>query len=159
VRRCVELGAPRGVPEESGEDLECREARWLGGDLEEVPVGGDAKVGVGVVEAEDGVEVDHTAGLHLGDLPERHPRLVAAQLLAEGGEGAPPQLTGGHVPHRLVVVVIAVQAQRPTECGIPIVMSRRASQLHAVRAGLRLAAGSARPGAAVERAGGVHQPE
>ena len=113
-------------------------------------------VGVDAVEAEQGVEVHGGAALHFGDLAVRHPHGRHPADLAGGGDdpdlgdaasaascgevafdgllGAPPQLAGEVVPDDLVVVVVAVQAQRLAEPRIVGVVAGEARR-RAARAG------------------------
>jgi hypothetical protein len=117
------------------------------------------------------VEVHGCPALHLGDLAvghphRRHPADLArgrddpderdTALAADGGEatfngllGAPPQLAREVVPDDLVVVVVAVQAQRLTEQRIVGIVAGEARRGLPVRAGPGVGAGAAGCGSAV----------
>jgi hypothetical protein len=102
--------------------------------------------GVEGVEADQGVQVDDAAGLHLGDLGERGPCPVPLQHLVDSKEGAAPQLGDVGVPDDLAGVVVAVQAERLPEQRVAVLVPLVAPQDLAVRAGPGQAAGAAGPG-------------
>ena len=126
--------------------------------------------GVDAVQAQQGVEVDGSAGLVFGGLavgdPDRGDQRGAAfasqiqheghaaaagqvgELAFDGLFGAPPQFPGGVVPHGVGGVVVAVQAQRLPEPRVVAVVAGEADQGLAVLAGAAVAAGVARIGAA-----------
>ena len=105
-------------------------------------------VGVDAVEADQGVEVDRAACLELGGFavgqPDRRDRADVAgggddldagdaaaagefgQVAFRGLLGAVPQLAGVEVPDDLVVVVVAVQAQRLPEYRVAGLVARPA---------------------------------
>ena len=120
-------------------------------------------VAAGAVEAEQGVEVDGSAGLVLGGLAVRQAdrgqvfggpgdAAVAGELDEVAFDvllGAPPQFPGGGVPHDVGGVVVAVHAQRRPEARIAGGVPPVAGQGAAVRALSRVAAGVAGFGLAV----------
>src|SRR5690606_6442572 len=107
-------------------------------------------VGVEAVEANQRVVVDHAATLVLGDLGIREADLGTAflgdlaQAAVEGHGGAPPQLRGVQVPHGLMVVVVAVQADRFAELWVVFGVALVADDLFAVLADSAGAADAAR---------------
>ena len=136
--------------------------------------------GVVAVEAKQSVEVDRAAvlvfgGLSVGDAdrghhaglavtagdPDRGDAAVAgelAQVAFDGLLGAPPQLAGLVVPHRVGGVVVAVQAQRLAEPGVVTAMPDEAGgetamlardSIATVMAALRLAGAPGLVGARV----------
>lgn len=148
-------------------------------------------VRVDAVEAQQDVEVDRAPALHLSHLavrdPDRrdgphpagvndHPHWRDAAPPAHRSEvafdrllGASPQLPGEVVPDDLVVVVVAVQAQRLPQMRIVWVVSGEARHGLPVHAGRRGSAGVAgcRAAVAASPAGAgvswdvpvVHRPE
>ena len=100
------------------------------------------------VQAEQGVEVDGSAGLEFGGLavgdadrgdeavfavaagdPDWGHAAVAGQVAEvafDGLLGAPPQFPGGVVPHDVGGVVVAVRAQRLAEPGVVAVVAGEA---------------------------------
>ena len=155
----------------------CRAAAWTASSRSStvMPAGGGTRacrvVGVDAVEAQQDVEVHRAPALHLGDLAVRHPHrrhppdpagvgddldVGDAASAAQCGEvafdglfGASPQFAGEVVPDDLVVVVVAVQAQRLTELRIVGVVAGEAGRGLPVRAGAGGAAGVAGCRAAV----------
>ena len=136
---------------------------------------GGRVVGVDAVEADDGVEVDDAASLHLGGFAERephgrHPAATQPSLLVfvddgdvgdaarpgepvdgpvDGDGGASPQFAGHQVPHHVRVVVVAVETKRAAQPGIGVVVPGVAGEFDAMRADGQVAAGVAGFGAAV----------
>ena len=93
------------------------------------------------------MEVDDAAGLHLGDLAvgqlDRRRRAFAPALegVFDAFGGASPQFAGQDVPDDLVVVVVAVQAQRLAEDRLAVVVGLVAALVDTVRAGSGLRRG------------------
>ncbi|GHJ11458.1 hypothetical protein TPA0907_58250 [Micromonospora humidisoli] len=128
-------------------------------------------VRIDAVEAQQDVEVHRAPALHLGDLTVGHPHrrhpadsagvgddldVGDAASATQGGElafdglfRAPPQFAGGVVPDGLVVVVVAVQAERSTELRIVGVVAGEAGCGLSVWAGAGGAPGAAGCGTAV----------
>ena len=163
MRRGPVRGRGEGVLEGAAQLRQShRRRRWggyLAGDLRPVRQLGH-EGGVEGVEADQGVEVDDAAGLHLGDLGERCPRPVPLEDLVDLDEGAAPQLGHVGVPDHLPGVVVAVQAERLTHQRVSVVVADAAEHDLAVRAGLRQAPGSTGAGSAVAAgAGGVDGAE
>jgi hypothetical protein len=98
------------------------------------------------VEADESVQVDDAAGLHLGDLGEGGAPPVPLERLVGLEQGAAPQLADVGVPHDLAGVVVAVQAKRLPHHRIPLFVPQGAEKGAAVRAGLPIAAGAAGAG-------------
>src|SRR5215472_1665701 len=114
---------------------------WLGGPL------GPSRVDA--VESEDGVEVNQSATLELGDLRVGQPNSAAVglcdlvELAAQGDDRAAPELGGVGVPDDSGVVVVAVRAQRPAQAGVVLLVPLAAGDPLPVRAVAGLAPGSA----------------
>jgi hypothetical protein len=105
--------------------------------------------GVDAVEADQGVEVDYASSLHFGDLAvgqldaETVTLAPGAEGVFDAFQGASPQFAGQGVPDDLVVVVVAVQAQRLAEDLLSVVVDLVAALVDAVGARVGVAAGSA----------------
>jgi hypothetical protein len=137
-------------------------------------VGRDDRVGVGgvdAVEAEQGVEVDGATALHLGGLAVRQPHrrsqphLPACRAHGDGWDtavsaefgqvafgglfGAVPQFGGVQVKHDVVVMVVAVQAQRLAQHRVTDVMPGPADRRSPMVTEAGVAAGVAGLGSAV----------
>jgi hypothetical protein len=127
---------------------------------------------VDAVEADQGVEVNDAAALHLGGFAVREPDgWDAADAFAVGADlderdaagatqfgegtfgglfGAVPQFGGEQVEHGVVVVVVAVEAQRPAEDRVCGVVAGPTNRRLSVPAGAGVvAAGVTRVGAAI----------
>jgi hypothetical protein len=157
-------GGREGALEGAAQLWEPRGGWGRGGDfadnLRAVGLLVDEEGGVEGVEADQSVQVDDAASLHLGDLGERCPRPVRLERLVDLDQGAAPQLGDVGIPDDLSGVVVAVQAERLPEQRVPILMPEVAAQGAAVGAGLGKATGPAGAGVAVRSsAGGVHGPE
>jgi hypothetical protein len=149
----VELGAPFDRPAFRAQVVRRRAESGVGGgvfdggdQVEEVDAVGrrddDVFVeGLDAVEADDGVEVDDAASLHICDHPVRQSdRLrVDATMYCDAGQGtvecdagAAPEFAGGVVPDGLVGVVVAVETERDAEGLLVVVVDPVASQFDAM---------------------------
>jgi hypothetical protein len=134
------------------------------------------RVGIGrvhAVEADQGVEVHGGAALELGGFAVGELRRGNQPQVAGGGEsgdrgqtagaaelskvavggllGAVPQFGGEQIPHDVVVVVVAVATQRPTERGVVEGVACPADRRLPVLAQASVAAGMTGVGSAVTR--------
>src|SRR5262249_32467546 len=125
----------------------------------------------GGIQADDGVEVDHSPDLVFGDLDVPYAGQGAQPLLGEAGEpgqvagqvgGEPaPQDPGMDVEQDGGLVVVAVRAQSPAQPGITFAVADGAGDVAAVRAAAHLvvAAGAAGQDGLAAHAARVDRPE
>jgi hypothetical protein len=132
----VELGAPAGVPADPGGGGVGHSGRGDGpvhGGGESIGVersGRDPSRAIGIVEADDGMKVDHAAALVLDDLGEADTCVfvesgggdagVGGEGPSQGDGGAPPQLPGQRVPHDGGGVVETFGTDRLADIGVVV---------------------------------------